>query len=243
MIDIHDPFQISAIVIFTIELIFIGIYFNDYGKPTGMYVSDILFQVIEYKVLMTIFVGLQTIYSLMFVFRSYQHTKTYFIIMLISVTVCLSGWIALNIEYREADGEVGDTHTYGTIVFMTGCVLYTALLLYTIRHKISNVFKGTLEIENILSICILVLMILCVIFGAIFVKALVDGSSDAWLFEHAAFMVEVMAHILFFAIETPNPWKPLDITDNIADPIEISPLLPATTLASVLILPKYLKKK
>jgi hypothetical protein len=214
MIDRHDFVQIGALFIFTFQLIFIAVYFNDKGKPTGMYVSDILFQFVEYKVLMTIFVVLQTVFSLMFVFRTYSSIKIYFIIMIISVIVCLSGWIALNVEYKDNTGEVGDIHTYGTIVFMIGCVLYTVMLLYIIRGSILKLFNGLFSIENFLSVCVLILMILAVIFGAMFVKALLDGGSDAWLYEHSAFMVEVMAHIFFFTIETPNPWKPLNINST-----------------------------
>lgn len=208
MIDTHDWIQISALIIFVVELIFIAVYFNDYGKPTGMYVSDILFEVMPYKVLMTIFVVCQTTFSLMFIYRTFNTKKAYFIIMSLAVFVCLSGWIALNTEYRNTDGEVGDTHTYGTIIFMAGCVMYTILLLYTIRYKILGIHK--LQIENILAVLVLLLMILCVIFGSIFIAALMNEGKDAWLFEHAAFMVEVMAHIFFFSIETPNPWKQAD---------------------------------
>jgi hypothetical protein len=211
MIDKTDYFQMGALLIFIVEVIFIGVYYNDYGVPSEMYVSDILFEVLPYKVLMTIFVVCQTMISLMFVSRAFAYSKFFFTLMAFSITICLAGWIALNTAYKDNDGKVGDTHTYGTIVFMAGCVLYTILLLYTIRYKIAGICQ--FGWDNVLALLVLILMVLTVIFGAIFVASLVSDSTDAWLFEHTAFMVAVLAHIFFFSIETPNPWKPLEIND------------------------------
>lgn len=212
VLSILDNFQLTAIVICVAELVFISVYFNDYGKPTGMYVSDILFEVLPYKVVMTIFVGLQTVFSILFACRLYSKMILFFYSMIISVIFCLSGWIALNVEYLTDEGKTSDTHKFGTIFFMLGCITYSSLLVYTIRFKIFAILQ--FKIESILSTLVLILLLACIALGSVFMAALISDGSNAWVFEHTSFMTLVLAHTFFFTIETPNPMKPLDINTS-----------------------------
>lgn len=66
------------------------VYYYDYGRPAGMYVSDLLFEVLPYKITMAVFIGFQIMFSLLFAFRLYTSMKYCFIQMTLSVTVCLS---------------------------------------------------------------------------------------------------------------------------------------------------------
>ena len=189
-----DWIQIFALVVCATELVVIAIYYNDYGRPTGMYVSDILFQELPYKVVMTVFVAFQTLFSLMFALRLYPRTKVYFALMVASVVTSLAGWITLNTKYR-VDGVVSDTHTFGTITFMAGTVAYSALLLFALRHRLLAIRQ--LGADSIISACVLILMVLCVVFGSVFMASLVSGEADSWLYEHSCFMTLVMAHLFF----------------------------------------------
>jgi hypothetical protein len=207
-----DLVQLAALLICTTELVFISVYYNDHGIPTGMYVSDILFEILPYKILMSIFVAFQALFSFCFALRLYTHMKCYFICMTVSVVVCLCGWATLNVEYLTEEGATSDVHKYGTVFFMIGCVAYSALLLIMIRHKLLKILHC--GVEGILGLCVFFLMLLCVVFGAIFLNALMNGSTDAWIYEHTSFMTLVLAHIFFFCLETPNPWTPIVLTNG-----------------------------
>ncbi len=208
LFDTFDWIQLSALLICTVEMVFIAVYFNDYGKPTGMYVSDILFKVVPYKVMMTVFVVFQTMFSLMFAFRFYNHMKIYFLSMTFAVVSCLCGWITLNFKYNTDEGVVSDTHKGGTLLFMIGSAAYFMLLIFMIRKNIMSACQ--LEVKHIISILILILTILCIVFSLIFISALMNGGTDAWKYEHSAFLALVIAHIFFFFLESPNPWRPIE---------------------------------
>jgi len=127
-----DSLQVTALVIQTIEVIFIAVYFGSYGVSDSMYVSDLLFSAVPYRVLMTIFVVMQAIFALLFVFRLYSCDIVLFSVAGVGLVATVVGWITLNTQYLADDGTTSDTHKYGTLVFMMGMGAYFACLVFSI---------------------------------------------------------------------------------------------------------------
>ena len=208
-----DPFQTAALVIAAIQIIFIGLYYVYYAQQDGMYVSDLLFTIAPYKVLMTIFVVLQALLCFMFILRLYAYSKWLFWIETSSLLACIVGWITLNTKYlnSDADKTTSDTHRYGTLVFMLGTVGYFVCLVYTTRSAIRNICEDFWV--GMCAIMAALLLVITLILGAIFVRSLFAGDSGGWIYEHSAFMTIVLAHVFFFCIESPNPWLPFEHSD------------------------------
>jgi len=186
-----DAYQTTAVTIGCIEVIFIGVYYNTYGEGSEMYVSDILFAVLPYKILMSIFVGLQSIMCFLFVCRVYSQSLFLFWAEVCSLVACIVGWATLNSKYLQADGETSDVHRYGTLVFMIGMISYFLLLVYTTKTVLMNIGRDFWPGFTV--ILILLLLLVTLTMGIIFIYCLFNDIPDGWIFEHTAFMTVVLA--------------------------------------------------
>lgn len=201
-----DSYQVAVNAIGIVQLLFIGLYFGSYGQPGDKYVSDLLFEIVPYKVLMTVFVGVQCVFCFMFVVRLMHALPVLFWIQIVSIVACLVGWITLNTKYLSDDGKTSDTHKYGTLVFMLGMGLYFVCMMYAIRSFLIHVSRDVLR--AVIAYLVVALFLTTIALGIVFVVGLFDGIPNAWVYEHSAFMAIVLAHIAFFSLESPNPWLP-----------------------------------
>ena len=142
----------------------------------------------------------------------YRYTFTLlFWIQTVSIIACVAGWITLNTKYLSPDGKTSDTHRYGTLVFMIGMISYFVCLLYCIKSFLINVSRDV--IGTMIAYLIAVLLVVTFVLGILFIVGLFNSESNAWMFEHSAFMTIVLAHIAFFSLESPDPWLPFSIED------------------------------
>ena len=206
-----DSYQVAANIIGIVQVVFIGVYYGSYGQPESKFVSDLLFEIAPYKVLMTVFVVMQCIFCFMFIFRLLHTFTLLFWIQTVSIIACVAGWITLNTKYLSPDGKTSDTHRYGTLVFMIGMISYFACLLYCIKSFLINISRDV--IGTMIAYLIAVLLVVTFVLGILFIVGLFNSESNAWMFEHSAFMTIVLAHIAFFSLESPDPWLPFSIED------------------------------
>lgn len=221
-----DTYQVAALVIQAIEVVFIGVYFGSYGRSSGMYVSDLLFDMMPYKVLMTVFVILQAIICSLFVCRLLISNRILFFVEIIALAACVIGWITLNTMYLTPDGKTSDTHKYGTLVFMMGMVGYFTFMLFSIRTLATA--WGSDFFGFCLFYWIMVLLLVTFILGCVFVSYIFNDDSGGYVFEHSAFMTMVLAHFFFFILESPNPTLPFHADDGYEE-ILSQPPIPATS--------------
>lgn len=206
-----DSYQIAANIIGIIQVVFIGVYYGSYGQPDSKFVSDLLFEIAPYKILMTVFIVVQCILCFMFVFRLLHTFPVLFWIQTISIVACVAGWITLNTKYLLPDGKTSDTHRYGTLVFMVGMISYFLCLVYCIKSFLFSVYRDMTK--TVIAYLIVLLLIVTFALGIVFIVGLFDGNPNAWVSEHSSFMTIVLAHIAFFSLESPNPWLPFSIED------------------------------
>jgi hypothetical protein len=211
-----DSYQAAAIVLGGIQVIFISVYFGS----NSTFVSDLLFQVVPYRVLMTLFVVVQCVFCFMFVCRLFRTLRWLFYVQTVAIVACIVGWIVLNTKYMLADGTTSDVHKYGTLVFMMGMIAYFACLVYSIRSDLA----GHNPLRSALAYTVIALLVTTFALGMVFVVGLFDGNPDAWVFEHSSFLTIALAHMAFFVLESPDPWLAADEpADPQYTPIRIQP--------------------
>jgi hypothetical protein len=207
-----DSFQITALVVQTIEALFIGVYFGAYGVMYNKYVSDLLFEVIPYRVLMTLFVVLQAALVFAFICRLYSERFVLFGFQAFFLVLTIVGWITLNAQYLAADGSTSATHKIGTVLFMLGMGAYFVCLLYVIWPLATQC--GTNAVGCGLFYSVVLCVCLTLVLGSVFTSALLSGGTDGYVYEHASFLTAVLAHIGFFLLESLNPWLPFRLDDQ-----------------------------
>lgn len=68
--------------------------------------------------------------------------------------------------------------------------------------------------------------------GSVFVSFIFNGNSGGFVYEHASFMTVVMAHIGFFALESPDPLLQFKVDDGYV-PLPSSEIRPRITPGDV----------
>ena len=201
-----DWFQAAAIIVESGAAICLGVYYGMFGQPTGQYVSDLLFSMVAYQVIVTVFVSIQIVLCVLLVWRLSGGFAWMFGLAVVPLLASVAGWITLNLEYRAPDGSTSAMHIWGTSVFIVGVALYFIFLLVCTR----GYFYDGDQLHFIMELVLVLLFTATMVFIFVFAYMFARNESGGWMYEHAAFITMVIAHAFLFAIESPNPWRSTD---------------------------------
>jgi hypothetical protein len=210
-----DWFQISAIMLGLVQMFFIVLYFTAFVHPPDVvFVSDLLFDNLVYRVCMTVFVCIQLSFSFGYAFAHRENHWRKFALMVAGLLSALIGWFLLTYSYiDEATDSVSMSHMAGVGLFVCGSTVYFAVMAV-------DVWVNLKARNERWRVCVAVLIWLLgfstlamgIVFIYHFIKKRVvihvEDSSNSWVFEHVGYLSFVAAHVLFFIDESPDPFKP-----------------------------------
>ena len=209
-----DKFQWAAVGLGVFQVFLILTYLIFFVNPPEiMFVSDLLFKDTTYMILMTLCVVSQLMFC---VFYAYRHRKEYpkeFYGMGIAETSTVVGWFLLNSFYIDSNNEITKTHVAGVCLFILGSIGYMSFLVrdswYAYREK-----KTYLLLWRAVSITLF--FVSCVTLGGLFMNSFINHhissnvertNTMSWIYEHTGYLFFTVAHIVFFAYETPDPFN------------------------------------
>lgn len=180
----------------------------DISQYDDNYVSDLLFNDVIYKTSVSILVALQICVCAYFVVQLNQKKEggcclcVYFPVMALELfTLCLAwvGWVIVTSVYLDTNGKMTTGHILGAGLFISACGVYFILIM-------GNVFFSYRKKWSVGECFVFVLTILCFIIsavvGCLFVVSFFDHRIQfGWVFEHAAFILFVAAHIWLFIVD------------------------------------------
>ena len=193
-----DWFQVAAIAIECCAAICLGIYYGAFGLPSGKYVSDLLFEKVDYQVVVVVFVSIQLAMCISLVWRLSGGFTRWFGLAAVPLIASVAGWVTLNLVYRDPDGSTSLVHIIGTMVFIVGVGLYFGYLIFC-------TFAGDSPLHFIMEAFLILLYIATIVFIVVFACMFLRGEPGGWIYEHAAFITMVIAHAFLFAIASPDP--------------------------------------
>jgi hypothetical protein len=209
-----DPFQLVAVSfgVFQICLIIVYlIFFVD--PPETMFVSDLLFKDVIYMTLMSLCVVGQLVFCACYAFRHRKEYPFEFYTMIIAVTSAVVGWFLLNSFYINSSNEITVTHVVGVSLFILGSVVYMSFL---VRDSWYAYIKTKTHIFLCRAVVITILSAACLALGGMFMDAFINHhivnsdvrtSTVSWVYEHTGYLLFTLAHVMFFADETPDPFN------------------------------------
>jgi hypothetical protein len=193
-----DWFQVAAIAIECCAAICLGIYYGAFGLPSGKYVSDLLFEKVDYQVVVVVFVSVQLAMCISLVWRLSGGFTRWFGLAAVPLLASIAGWVTLNLVYRDPDGSTSLVHIIGTAVFIVGVGLYFGYLIFC-------TFAGDSPLHFIMEAFLILLYIATIVFIVVFAYMFLRDEPGGWIYEHAAFITMVIAHAFLFAIASPDP--------------------------------------
>ncbi len=165
------------------------------------YVSDLLVTDSVYRHLMTCLVGLQLIVCALFVWRINQGRGSCLLVSeLLLMVVSWIGWNMLTARYRNDTGEISVPHFVGTTLFIAANSLYFLLMVYNVWDRFAR--DAWSRLDDLMLVLAVLSFVLCLLAGVYFVTAALRRVHVfGWLFEHAAFVFFVSAHLFIFVLE------------------------------------------
>lgn len=166
------------------------------------YVSDLLYKNMIYCHLITSLVGIHLAICAFFVYRlnRFNSESCLLVFELILMVSAWMGWALLTAEYRSPDGGASMSHLVGTAIFISSSAFYFLLMAYNVYYRYPSKAWGWLN--EMVCLLTTVLFVLSVFAGLYFMfSALKRLEAFGWLFEHAAFVLFVGAHVFLFVLE------------------------------------------
>ena len=202
-----DKFQTFAVLLEVVQAVFIGIYYQQIGEPQGLFVSEILFTEMAYKICMTFFVFVQLVMCGLYLYRFWPSVAT--VVGYIGIAAGIGGWLSLNDRYMNESGKTTFTHHAGTIVFLLGAVFYVSAIMTTMWDLISHsCWSGNLG-RNMLVYLVIALWAGTIAMGITFMDgAFANGLEKSWIYEHTTFLLFTLTHVFLFMLISPDPRKP-----------------------------------
>lgn len=191
-----DPCQASAVSIGLINIGIFAVYFFVEVVDGKQMISNVLYNDIEFRTIMTFFVCLQLMMVFFYVLKFRHHpqiTCTYWTGMT-GILIALVGWFVLITNFDNV------IHAIGAGFFLAGTVIY-----WTILFEL-----GKIEDESMVTIYTIaswIVGISCLAFGATYAFMWILGNGDSWLYESLSFALLSFVFILFFLRHTPFPYR------------------------------------
>jgi hypothetical protein len=207
-----DIYQWIAVVFGFFQIGLVSVYFAFYVHPPEvMFVSDLLYNDSEYMALMSVCVVGQLVFCVCYAFRHKKEFPYEFYIMLLAISFVVTGWFLLNTFYIDSSNEITKTHAVGVCMFIVGDIIY---MWFLVRDSWYAWWKRETIPLMLRAICITVLYGSCIAMGGLFMNSFINHhlasahtrtSTVSWIYEHTGYLLFTVAHVVFFAYETPNP--------------------------------------
>ena len=209
-----DRFQWAAMTLGVFQAGLIIVYLAFFVDPPEiMFVSDVLFKNTQYMVLMTLCVVSQLGFCVCYAYRHRREYPTEFYIMGVSEASTVIGWFLLNSFYIDSQNEITKTHVVGVCLFILGSIGYMCFLVRDSWYAYRD--HGT-YLLLCRAVSITVFFVACVTLGGMFMNSFINHhvssnvgrtNTVSWIYEHTGYLLFTVAHIVFFAYETPDPFN------------------------------------
>ena len=203
---------IAAITASIANIASISAYYRQYGQTTEhLYVSDLLFTLLPYRVLMCVLNGMQIMFCLDFAWRIPE--RWLFAFELFGLAMCAAGWTALNSMYRDpSDDAITAGHLIGTGFYVAGNLINFIFMLRVSsppeRYLLALVILGSIGV------------------GVAFLVGFFQKDAYGADCEHWTLILVAIAHCIFFASMC-RPTDPPPATPKCTD-VRITPRPPPT---------------
>lgn len=221
-----DSLHLVSVVIFITQMAFILKYYvplmqtRDEHKSSAdgdAFVSDFLFSDDSYRSFMTLFVSLQLLSCALLVWRWKEIGKRDHRVLNKWVCACCVqslhnfmfyaemalfgctwvGWITLCSDY-SGSGGTSYIHAGGVGVFVSGSFIYFMLMAVYVCSRETSIHSRTLEIFFFL---IFATFFASCYAGFLFIGMALRRIHDAWIYEHAAYVLFCICHVLLFGVD------------------------------------------
>lgn len=216
--------RISTFCVSSVELILLLAYFvpiilrvpwnkltlADFYVYEHNCISDFLFKDTRYRLVLTALLCMQLAICIAFVielnrpgrFPRQKEWRLFFDTVMVCELVCLCaacvGWVTLLSVYRDENGITEAWHITGSILFMVCIGIYFVLMAFNVAFLYPWKTKGELVVLRLSFILFLV----SIFSGAVFAVSFFSKRAPfGWIFEHAALVCFMAAHLLLFVAD------------------------------------------
>ena len=189
-----NAYLYAAIVIDTVLLV-MDIFYVAFATsyPDIIYVSDLLYHRLDYKISMTIFIILQLLVTVVYVLARRKQHLTECVFVLSSLLVALVGWCMAAFAHTSDDRYErisAPVHVIGAEMYVFGNVVSFAFIAWDSWKRFQN-SRTTWHL--FMFIALFVLYALCGVFGILFACV----GDVKWIFQQMTLTSFVTAHLLF----------------------------------------------
>jgi len=166
------------------------------------YVSDLLFNDMVYRQVVTSLVGLHLTVCAIFVVRLNWKVANsgLLVIELLLMIVSWIGWTILTADYHTASGEISKGHFFGTGMFTFAGLLYFPLMAYNVFCRFPR--QTWTGLDDLVFLLAIVSFLICMGAAAYFIDSVLLRTEEfAWIFEHTAFIFFFAAHLFLFVLD------------------------------------------
>jgi hypothetical protein len=186
-----DLTQSLAVSLCLANAVCIASYYGRLGAIEHLYVSDMIFSLIPYRVLTSTLTATQIILCTI----TMLHTEpgACFAFEITALVLTALGWITLNSRYQNTDTTICLTHLVGTGIFVAGNIM---TFLFMIRTTANTKHKCMLAV-------LVFTMHASVGTGIGFIVGFFTHKTFGWMCEHLSFMLLALVHAEFFSLRSP----------------------------------------
>ena len=212
---LQNKFQFLAVVFGIGQMALIALYLGMYVHPPDLlFVSDLLYRDTEYLVLMSVCVGVQMLFCGCYACRHRKEHPIEFKLMVTGLLLGAFGWATLNSQYLDPTNDISATHIAGVVMFVTGETVY---FFFVVRDSCLAYWYHSSTLMLCRAISVVVIFTACLVMAGLFLSRFVidhqlilsdvSHETTSWAFEHAAYLLFVAAHVIFFMYETQYPFR------------------------------------
>jgi hypothetical protein len=173
------------------------------GDYNDNYVSDLLFNDVAYRTLVSVLVALQLCICAVFAIQlNRQRLWSCIPVMALELfTLCVAwvGWVCVTSMYMDSDGHMTMGHVLGAGLFIAACALYFVLMMVNVFVFYPNRWsRREWAVFSLAAVCfVLASVVGCIFIASFFTRRVQFG----WMFEHAAFILFIAAQLWLFIVD------------------------------------------
>ena len=180
----------------------------DSKQYDNSFVSDLLFNNVVYRTVVSTLVAFQLCICAFFVIQlNRNRTKELrawcclpvMAVELLLLSLAWLGWVIVTAVYLDSEGHMTVGHITGAGLFITACGLYFLLMMANVFILYPNEWSmREWLLFGLAMLCFVSSVVVgCIFAASFFSKAIRFG----WAFEHAAFILFIAAHIWLFIVD------------------------------------------
>ena len=186
-----DTAQSLAVTLCLANAACIASYYGTLGAIEHLYVSDMIFAIVPYRVLTSTLTAIQII--LCTIAMCHTQRGPCFVFEVAALVFTALGWITLNASYYNADHSITLAHLVGTGIFVAGNVMTFMFMVRTTAHTA----------HRWLLFLLVSTMHASVGTGIGFLVGFFTRKAFGYVCEHLSFILLAIVHALFFALRSP----------------------------------------